>query len=189
MARGQGETSTSQAGHRKGPGQDQPFINNLVSSMSMEELRSFFHILDSISLEVSKSLTVSMVGEADTAVYFTREQSAAGLCFPVSSMVKHFLHVSRAPRALIHPNVLWILMGYSVLNLLYRLYISWVEIFFIYMLKLGTGGRLSMSPHNPKLQFVIGLPDSPKTKAKGVVLVRGPYYEMPDSIGLPFSMN
>ena len=46
-----------------------------------------------------------------------------------------------------------------------------------------------MSAHSPWLQFVTGLPDSPKTEAKGVVLVKGPWYEMPDSPGLPFDLN
>ena len=64
-----------------------------------------------------------------------------------------------------------------------------VEIFFIYMLKLGIGGKFSMFVHSPRLQFVIGLPDFPKTEAKGVVLVRGPWYETPGSLGLPFDVN
>ena len=59
-------------------------------------------------------------------------------------------------------------MGCSVLNLLYQLDISLVEICFIYTLKLGVGGHLSMSAHSPRLQFVIGLPNSPKTEAKGL---------------------
>ena len=80
-------------------------------------------------------------------------------------------------------------MGCSVLNFLYQLDISLVEICFIYTLKLGTGGRLSMSAHSPQLQFVIELLDSPKTEAKGVVLVRGPWYETLDSLGLPFYVN
>ena len=94
MARGQEETSTSQAGHRREP---------------------------------------------------SREQLAVGLCFLVSSLVKQFLHFSRSPPALIHPNVIRILTGCSVLNLLYQLDISLVEVCFIYTLKLGHGGRLSMS--------------------------------------------
>ena len=141
----------------------------------MEELRSFCQVLDGISLELSDSPTLSTVGEADSAVYFTREQFAAGLRFPVSSLVKQFLHVSQAPLGLIHPNVIRILMGCSVLNFLYRLDISLVEICFVYTLKLKTGGRLSMFAHNPRLKFVTGLPDSPKTEAKGVVLVKGPW--------------
>ena len=80
-------------------------------------------------------------------------------------------------------------MGCNVLNLLYRLDVSLVEICFVYMLKLETRGRLSMSAHNLRLRFVIGLPDSPKTEAKGVVLVRSPWYETPDSLGLPFDVN
>ena len=154
MARGQEKTSTNQDGHKKGLGRDQPFLSNLVSYMSMEELRSFFQIPNNISLEVSDDPNVSTIREANNAVYFTWEQFAAGLCFLVSSLVKQFLHVSRAPPALIHPKAIRILMGCSVLNRLYWLDISLVEICFVYTLKLGTKGRLSMLSHNLKLQFI-----------------------------------
>ena len=80
-------------------------------------------------------------------------------------------------------------MGCSVLKFLYRLDISLVEIFFIYTLKLGIGGYLSMSAHSPWLQFVTGLSDSPMTEAKGEVLVKGLWYETPGSQGLPFDLN
>ena len=46
-----------------------------------------------------------------------------------------------------------------------------------------------MSAHSPRLQFVTELPDSLKTEAKGVVLVKGPWYEIPGSLGLPFVLN
>ena len=58
-------------------------------------------------------------------------------------------------------------MGYSVLNFLYQLNISLVAICFIYTLKLGVGGRLSMSAHSPWLEFVIEFSNSLETKAKG----------------------
>ena len=48
---------------------------------------------------------------------------------------------------------------------------------------------LSMLAHSPQLQLVIGLLDSPKTEAKGVVLVRGPWYETHGSPGLSFNVN
>ena len=80
-------------------------------------------------------------------------------------------------------------MGCNVLKFLYRLDISLVEICFIYTLKLGIGGRLSMSAHSPRLQFVNRFPDSPKTEVKGVVLVRGPWYKMLRSPRLPFDLN
>ena len=41
MARGQEETSTSQVRRRRGPGQDTPSISSIISSLSMEELRSY----------------------------------------------------------------------------------------------------------------------------------------------------
>ena len=46
-----------------------------------------------------------------------------------------------------------------------------------------------MSVYIPRLQFVTRLPDSPKTEVKGVVLVRGPWYETLGSLGLPFDVN
>ena len=134
----------------------------------MEELRSFCQIPDNISLELSDGPVASIVREANSVAYFTWEKFAVGLRFPVSSLVNQFLHVTRAPPTLIHSNAILILMGCIVLNLLYLLDISLVEIYFVYTLKLETGGRLSMSAHNPRLQFVTGLPDSPKIEAKGL---------------------
>ena len=64
-----------------------------------------------------------------------------------------------------------------------------VEIFFIYTLKLGVWGRLSMLTYSPRLQFVTSLPYSPKTKAKGVVLVEGLWYETLGLPRLPFDLN
>ena len=46
-----------------------------------------------------------------------------------------------------------------------------------------------MSAQSPRLQFVTGLPDLPKTKAKGVILVRGPWYETSGSSDLLFTLN
>ena len=74
MARGQEETSTSQVGRKRGPNRELPSASSLVSSMSMEELRSFCHIPDSITLELSNDLVASTVGEVDSAVYFTLEK-------------------------------------------------------------------------------------------------------------------
>ena len=80
-------------------------------------------------------------------------------------------------------------MGCSVLNSLYQLDISLVEICFIYTLKLEIGGHLSISAHNPRMQFITELPESPKTLVKGVVLVKGSWYEIPGSLVLPFNLN
>ena len=48
---------------------------------------------------------------------------------------------------------------------------------------------MSLSILDSRIQFVNGLPDSPKTEAKGVILVRGPWDETPSSPDLPFYIN
>ena len=103
MVRGQEETCTNQAGHRKGPGRDTPSASSIISSLSMEELRSYCHIYDNIDFELSDGPTESTIDKEDGAVYFTREQLAAGLRFPVLSLIKQFLHFSVTPLALVHP--------------------------------------------------------------------------------------
>ena len=119
--------------------------------MSVGELSFFCQVLANISLELLDGVVVSTIGWVDNSVYFTREQFAAGLRFPIMSLVKQFLNFTWEPPTLIHPNVFWILMGCSVLNSLYQLDISLVNICFIYTLKLGIGRRLSMLAHNPRL--------------------------------------
>ena len=68
--------------------------------MSTEELRLYNHVPAKISLEMSDDPTTSTVREADNAIYFTREQFCIGLRFPASSLVKQFLHFTRALPAL-----------------------------------------------------------------------------------------
>ena len=171
MARGHEEASTSQAGRKRGTPWETPMVSSLVAAMSVEDLRPFIQVPSPIRFKVSNDTTSSTMGAADNAVYFTREQFFAGLCLPVCSLVKQFLHFTRAPPAFVHPNVFQILMSCSMLNFLYQLDISLVEICFIYTLKLGIVGRLSMSAHNPRLQFITRLLDSPKTKANEIILV------------------
>ena len=144
MEIGQENTSTSQAGRRRGPSQDTPSASIIVSPLSMKELRSYCQIPNNNDFKFSDNPAEPTVDEEDSVVYFTREQLSIGLCFPISSLVKQFLHFSRAPPTLIHPNVIRILTGCSVMNLLYQLDISLVEVCFIYTLNLGHRDRLSM---------------------------------------------
>ena len=87
--------------------------------MSAEELRLYNQIPAKINLEMSDGVATTTIEEADNVIYFTWEQFVVELRLPVPSLVKQFLHFTRAPLALIHPNVFWILMGCSVLNSLY----------------------------------------------------------------------
>ena len=155
----------------------------------MEELRAYCQIPDDIDVVLSEGPTENTVSKEYNVVFFTREQLAVGLHFPMSSLVKQFLHFTRAPPALIHPNVIRILTGCCVVNLLNQLDLSLVKVCFAYTLRVAQGGQISMLAQSPRLQFVTRLPDSPKTKAKGVILVRGPWDETLGSPDLPFDVN
>ena len=160
--------------------------SHIVSSLTMEELRSYCEIPENIDLKLMDEPDESTLGEEHNAMFFTPEQLATGLRFPVPVLVKQFLHFTRASPALVHPNVIRILIGCSALNFLHQLDLSLVEIFFAYSLILWRGGRLSFSILDSRLQFVNGLPDSHKTEVKGVILVRGPWDKTPSSPDLRF---
>ena len=149
---------------------------------------AYYEVPDNIDLQLMDRMDESTLGGEHNGVFFTWEHLAAELRFPVQALVKQFLHFSLAPPALVHPNVIRILIGCYVLNHLYQLDLSLVELCIIYFLRIGQGGRMSMSVLNPRLQVVNGLPDSPKTEAKGVLLLRGPWDESPGSLELPFNI-
>ena len=172
MARGREETSIS--GRPGGRPRATPSASNVIVSLTMEELKAYCKVPDNIDLRLMDGADETMLGGEDNGVFFTRKYLAAGLHFTVPTIVKQFLHFTRAPPALVHPNVIPILIGSCVLNHLYQLDLSLVEIFIIYFLSIGPGGRMSMSVLSPRFQIVNELPDSPKTEAKGVFLVRGP---------------
>ena len=189
MARGQEVTSSSRAGRRRGPTRGTPSASSIISSLTMEELRAYCDVPDNIDLTLMEEPDESTMGGEHNFVFFTQEHLATGLRFPVPTLVKQFLHFTRAPPTLVHPNTIQILNRCSVLNLLYQLDLSLVEICFAYFLRIGQGGRMSMSIQDSWLQFVNGLLDSPKMEAKGVILVKGPLDETPGSADLSFDVN
>ena len=187
MAKGREETSTS--GHPGGHPRATPSASSVIASLMMEELKVYYEVPDIVDLRLMERADDSKLGGEHNGVFFTREHLAAGMRFPISAIVKQFLHFTRAHQALIHPNVIRILIGSYVLNHLYQLDLSLVEIFIIYFLSVGPGGRMSMSVLSPRLQIVNEIPDSPKTEAKGALLGRGPWDETPGSPRLSFNVN
>ena len=122
MARGREETSKS--GRPGGRLRVTPSTSSIISSLTMEKLRAYCQMPDSINLRLMERADESTLGGEHNDVFFTREHLAAGLRFPVSAIVKQFLHFTQAPPALIHPNVIRILIGSCVLNHLYQLDLS-----------------------------------------------------------------
>ena len=109
------------------------------------------------------------------AIYFTKDHFNAGLRFPFSSLFKQFLHYTQISLAYFHSNIVRVLMGCNILNMLFILNLSLLEVLFVYTLKNGKKDIFSMFTHIPSLQLVTNLPDSNKGGAKGHVLVRGPW--------------
>ena len=135
MARGQEETSTS--GHPGGHTRATPSASSIISSLTMEELMAYYEVPNNIDLRLMDRTDESTLGGEHNGVFFTRDHLAAGLRFPVPALVKQFLLFTRAPPALIHPNVIRILIGCCVLNHLYQLDLSLVELCVIYFLRIG----------------------------------------------------
>ena len=100
----------------------------------------YCEVPDNISFWLVDRPDESTLSVEHNGVFFTRKHLAAGLRFPVPAMVKQFLHFTRAPPVLIHPNVIRILISCSVLNHLYQLNLTLVELFIIYFLNVGSGG-------------------------------------------------
>ena len=126
---------------------------------------------------------------ADNAIYFTKEQFNAGLRFPLPSLFKEFLHVTRILPAYIHPNMVRVLMGCSILSMLFNLDLSLLEVLFIYSIKKGKNDIYSFVASLPSLQLVTNLPDSTKGAARGHVLVKGVWAGLTEHPDRQFASN
>lgn len=71
-------------------------------------------------------------------IHFTKEQFATSLRLHIPSLVKQFLHYSDIPPLYVYPKVIRILMGCSMLNMLFQLDITLFEILLIYAIKMST---------------------------------------------------
>ncbi|RVW46331.1 hypothetical protein CK203_075922 [Vitis vinifera] len=65
--------------------------------------------------------------KGEKTILFTKEQFNAGLRFPLPALFKEFLHFSQIPPIFIHPNLVRVLMGCSIINMLYSLDLTLLE--------------------------------------------------------------
>ncbi|KAL6313980.1 hypothetical protein AAG906_011711 [Vitis piasezkii] len=79
-----------------------------------------------------------------------------------ASSTNRFPH-NMIPFVFIYPNVLQIPMGCSVLDTLYQLNLSLLEVLFVYTIKMSPKERFSLSTYISSLQFIIRLPYSSKS--------------------------
>ena len=66
-------------------------------------------------------------------------------------------------------------MGCNVLDTLYQLNLSLLEVLFVYTIKMSPKERFSLSTYISSLQFIIGLPYSSKSWGNWHILVSGPW--------------
>ena len=149
------------------------FAEKSVDKLNVREFREHFCIPNGVSVELMDGEAVSTEKSEDNAIFFTKEQFNAGLRFPLPSLFKEFLHVTRIPPAYIHPNMVRVLMGCSILSMLFNLDLSLLEVLFIYSIKKGKNDIHSFAACLPSLQLVTSLPNSTKGATRGHVLVKG----------------
>ena len=100
------------------------------------------------------------------AIIFNKEQFNVGLRFPLPSLFKQFLHSTKIPSAFLYLNAVRILMGCSILNILYHLDLSLLEVLFVYTVKMSQKEVFNLSTHIASLQLVTRLPNSTKNATK-----------------------
>ena len=145
-----------------------------TDKLSVKKFRDRFCIPNGVIVEFlnGEGVVSTEKAEQDTVV-FSKEQFNVGLRFPLPALFKEFLHFTQIPPAFIHPNIIRVLMGCSIINMLYNLDLTLLEVFFIYSLKKAKTDIFSLSAHLTSLQLVTKLPNSTKGGAKGHVMVRG----------------
>ena len=144
-----------------------------VDKLNVKEFRECFCIPNGMFVELTDGEAVSNEKTKENAICFTKEQFNAGLRFPLPLLFKEFLHFTQIPPAYIHPNMVRVLMGCSILSILFNLDLWLLEVLFIYSIKKLMNDIHSFVACLPSLQMVTSLPDSTKGAARGHVLVKG----------------
>ncbi|KAL6334837.1 hypothetical protein AAG906_022826 [Vitis piasezkii] len=150
-----------------------------TDKLDVKEFRDRFCIPNGVSIELLNEEVPLPTEKAEGhTIVFTKEHFNAGLRFPLPALFKEFLHFSQIPPVFIHPNIVRVLMGCSIINMLYNLDLTLLEVFFLYSLKKVKNDIFSMSAHLPSLQV-----------AKGLVVVRGGWAGLLERPSRPFSPN
>ena len=162
-----------------------------TDKLDVKEFQDRFCIPNGVIVELlndEEVLVPTEKVEKDTII-FSKEQFNAGLQFPLPALFKEFLHFTQIPPTFIHPNIVLVLIGCSIINMLFNLDLTLLEVLFVYSLKNGKNNIFGMSTHLPSLQLVTELPDSTKRGATRHVVVRGAWAGLLEHPTRPFSPN
>ena len=181
--------SSSAAGPSGKGGFGRPYPGKPTEVLNEREFHDRFCLPNGVSVQLVDGDAMSIEKVGHNAIYFIKEQFNVGLRFPLSSFFKEFLHYTQILLAYIHPNIVWVLMGCSILNMLFNLDLSLLEVLFVYTIKKGKNDIFSMFAHILSLQLVTNLPHSNKRGAKGHLLVRGPWAGLSKHVKRDFCPN
>ncbi|RVW96410.1 hypothetical protein CK203_029660 [Vitis vinifera] len=132
-----------------------------IDKLSVKEFRDRFCIPNGVTVEfLDEEEVVSTEKAKGRAITFSKKQFNAGAPVPSSGIVQGISSFSQIPPAFIHPNIVRVLMGCNIINMLFNLDLSLLE-----------------------------LPDSTKGGAKGYVVVRGVWAGLLGHPERPFSPN
>ena len=115
----------------------------------------------------------SYLGRSCSSLYFPRQHFDNGLRLPLPSLVHQFLHYAHIHPIRIHPNIILVLVGVSILNFIHDMDLGLENVLFIYSLKLSMIGKFSFCMDSRSLQLVMGFPNMNKNVVRGNVIVLG----------------
>lgn len=105
--------------------------------MSKQELWAHFHIPDIVSILLENVEPLTSKKLSHNATYFSKELFNVGLRFHLPFLFEQFLYFTKIPLAFLLPNVVRVLMGCSILDMLYRLDLYLLKVFFVYTIKMS----------------------------------------------------
>ena len=88
MERGQETTSTHQGGRERRPTRGTPSASNIISSLTMEELRAYCDVPDNIDLKLMEYPDESTLGGEHNAGFFTWDHLAVEFCILEPAIIK-----------------------------------------------------------------------------------------------------
>lgn len=90
-----------------------------VAVLSEQKFRARFHIMDTILIQLTDGEALFSANLPNYMMYFTKERFATGLCLPIPSFFKQYLHFTQILPTFLHPNIVRLLIGCSMLDMLF----------------------------------------------------------------------
>lgn len=82
-----------------------PYPGKPTELLNEREFRDRFYFPNGISVQLVEGSALSTEKAENNAMYFSNEQFNARHRFPLPSLFKQFLHYTKIPPTLIHPNI------------------------------------------------------------------------------------